>query len=159
MLNWIKFIVVFLLLLTSVIIITVLYNADKPFANAKKSAIESAIRSGQLVSATSANTFNSTVPSVTVIGLDGEGQEKAIFVDSQSEDGFKEVKLADGITAEKAVENVKQELNVKKILHVTLGMEEEGPVWEVAFKSDNGKLNYVYVFFLNGQWWKRILNL
>ena len=69
------------------------------------------------------------------------------------------MKLADGISAEQAVANVKQELNVKKILHVTLGLEVEGPVWEVAFTSDNGKLNYVYVFFDTGQWWKRILNL
>ena len=96
---------------------------------------------------------------MTVFGVDEDGEEKAVFVDEKSKDGFKEVKLTDGITAEKAVANVKKELDVKKILHVKLGLEEEGPVWEVAFKSENGKLNYVYVFFENGQWWKRILNL
>ena len=46
MLNWIKFIVVFLLVLTSVITVTVLYNAEKPFSAAKKTAIESAIAIG-----------------------------------------------------------------------------------------------------------------
>jgi uncharacterized protein YpmB len=159
MLNWIKFIVVFLLMLTSVITVTVLFNADKPFSSAEKTAIESAIKSGQIVSASSADVFNGTIPSVTVFGVDEDGKEKAVFVDEKSQDGFKEVKLTDGITADKAVANVKKELDVKNILHVKLGIEEEGPVWEVAFKSDNGKLNYVYVFFENGQWWKRILNL
>jgi uncharacterized protein YpmB len=159
MLNWIKFIVVFLLMLTSVITVTVLYNADRPFSAAKKTAIESAIQSGQLVSASSVEIFNGTVPMITVFGVDVDGKEKAVFVDEKSKDGFKEVKLTDGISAEKAVANVKKELNVKKVLHVKLGLEEEGPVWEVAFKSDNGKLNYVYVFFEYGQWWKRILNL
>jgi uncharacterized protein YpmB len=159
MLNWIKFIVVFLFVLISFIIVTVLYNADKPFSSAEKTAIESAIQSKQLISTSSAAIFNGTVPMVTVFGLDADGNEKAVFVDGKSKAGFKEVKLADGITAKKAVANVRKELDVKKVLHVKLGLEEEGPVWEIAFKSENGKLNYVYVFFENGQWWKRILNL
>lgn len=159
MLNWIKFIVAFLLALTSVITVTVLYNADKPFSLAEKTAIESAMTSGQLVSVSSAEIFNGTDSIVTVFGMDANGDETAVFVNGNPEDGFQEVKLADGISAEKAVANVKQELDVKKVLHVTLGVEEEGPVWEVVFKSDNGKLNYVYLFFENGQWWKRILNL
>ncbi|MEK4715389.1 MULTISPECIES: DUF5590 domain-containing protein [unclassified Sporosarcina] len=159
MLNWIKFIVVFLIMLTSVITVMVLVNAEKPFSAAKKAAIESAVQSGQLASVSSADVFNGTIPTVTVFGVDADGKEKAVFVDENSKDGFKEVKLTDGISAEKAVANVKKELDVKKVLHVKLGQEEEGPVWEVAFKSDNGKLNYVYVFFENGQWWKRILNL
>lgn len=146
-------------MLTSVITVAVLVNANKPFTAAEKVAIESAIQSGQLTSASSAVVFNGTVPTVTVFGEDGDGNEKAVFVDEKSQDGFKEVKLTDGISAEKAVANVKKELDVERTLHVRLGLEEEGPVWEVAFKSDNGKLNYVYVFFENGKWWKRILNL
>ncbi|WP_342509900.1 DUF5590 domain-containing protein [Sporosarcina sp. FSL K6-2383] len=159
MLGWIKFIVVFLVALASVITITVLYNADKPFSEAEQAAIDSVLGSGQLVSASSTDVFNGTVPMVTVYGVDAEDEETAVFVSPQRVDGFEEVKLKDGITAEQAIANVKQELQVNKILHVTLGLEVEGPVWEVAFTSDNGKLNYVYVFFDTGQWWKRILNL
>lgn len=159
MLNWIKFIVVFLLTLTTVISVMVLYNANKPVSVAKKAAIEAALASGQLASVSSAEIFNGTTSFVTVYGKGEEGKEKAVFVNGSTEDDFQEVLMADGISAEQAVENVKQELNVKTILHVALGMEEKGPVWEVTFKGDNGKLNYVYVFFEDGQWWKRILNL
>jgi uncharacterized protein YpmB len=159
MLNWIKFIVVFLLTLTVVITITVLVNANKPISDAKKAAIDSALESGQLVSVSSAEIFNGTESFVTVFGKGKDGSKKAVFVDGKLDGDFEEVLLADGISAKKAIANVQQELKVKTVLHVTLGMEEEGPVWEVAFKGENGKLNYVYVFFEDGQWWKRILNL
>jgi uncharacterized protein YpmB len=159
MLNWIKFIAVFLLSLTTIILVTVFFNANKPIASAKTLAIDEAIGTGQIMTAEYAQLYNGNVPSVTVFGIDGKGAETAVFVDETKEGNFKEVKLADGITAETAVENVRHEHDVKKILHVKLGMEDAGPVWEVAFKSENGKLNYVYVFFENGQWWKRILNL
>jgi uncharacterized protein YpmB len=159
MLNWIKFIAVFLLSLAAIILVTVFYSANKPIASAKSQAIEEAIGTGQIMNAEYAQLYNGNASSVTVFGVDGTGVETAVFVDGKTEGNFKEVKLADGITAEKAVENVKQELDVKKILHVKLGMEEDAPVWEVTFKNENGKLNYVYVFFESGQWWKRILNL
>lgn len=157
--NWIKFIVVFLLTLTSVIIVMVFYNANKPASEAEKAAIQSVIESGQLATVQSAEQFNGTVPAITVFGLDKDGKEKAVFVNDNSEDGYEEVMLTDGITADRAIKAVKQELNVGKVLHARLGMEEENPVWEIAFQSDNGKLNYVYVLFENGQWLKRILNL
>lgn len=159
MLNWIRFIAGFLLVLTFVIILIVFYNAGSPFSIAKKSAIDAVIGTGQLETVERTETYNGTIPQITVFGTDKEGVPKAVFVERGSEEGFTEVRLVDGITADQAIETVKKELDVKKVLHVTLGIEEEGPVWEVAFKSENGNLNYVYVLFENGQWWKRILNL
>lgn len=161
MLNWIKFIVAFLLVLTSVITVTVLLNANKPFSVAEKAAVHAVMDSGQLVTISSAELFNGAQPSVTVFGVDKDGEKKAVFVPDERNAAkkFKEVSLADGITKEVAAENVKKELDVKRILHVSLGFEDDDVVWEVAFKSDNDKLNYVYLYFENGQWWKRILNL
>lgn len=40
-----------------------------------------------------------------------------------------------------------------------LGYEEVGPVWEITYTNSDDKLNYVYIIFEDGQWWKRILNL
>lgn len=159
MLNWIKFISIFLFALATVITVTVFYNANKPFASVQADAEEAAIASGQLVTVKSVQLYNSTVSYATVFGTDEEGEEVALFVDSTSEQDYKKVKLSEGITAKEAVLAVDSELDIEKVLHVSLGMEEEGPVWEVAFRSPEDKLNYVYVFFENGQWWKRILNL
>ena len=159
MLNWIKFITVFLIALTTVIVVTVFYNANKPLATMTDNASEAAINSGQIASVDTVQPYNGTESYVTVFGLDDDGEKIAVFVDGKSEEDFKTVKVADGITADEAVETVKKELAVEKVLHVSLGIEEAGPVWEVAFKSENDKLNYVYVHFESGQWWKRILNL
>ncbi len=159
MLNWIRFITVFLIVLTVIIVVTVFYSANKPLTSAKEQASDQAIKSGQLVSVDSVQIYNGTQSFMTVFGVNEKGEEIAVFVDENSEKDFGTVKLEDGITSKQAVSTVKEELDVKKVLHVTLGVEEAGPVWEVAFKSDNGKLNYVYVYFESGLWWKRILNL
>ncbi|MFD1203917.1 DUF5590 domain-containing protein [Sporosarcina contaminans] len=159
MLNWIKFIAFFLLSLFIVITAIVFYNANKPFYDAQKTAIEAVKKTGQLISIDKSEVFNGTISMVTVYGKDEEGTEKALFVDVQTNEVLGEVVLSKGIQPDAAIETVKKELKVHKLLHVSLGLEEDHPVWEVAFQSENGKLNYVYVFFENGEWWKRILNL
>ena len=159
MLNWIKFITVFLIALTTVIVITVFYNANKPLAVSTEAAKKAAIESGQVVSVNSVQPYNGTQSFMTVFGVDEKGEEIVVFVDDSIEDGFESLKVNDGITAQEAIQNVGEELAIGKVLHVSLGIEEDEPVWEVAFTGENGKLNYVYVFFENGQWWKRILNL
>jgi uncharacterized protein YpmB len=159
MLNWIKFITVFLIALTTVIIITVFYNANKPLAVSTEAAAKAAIESGQLVSVNSVQPYNGTQSFMTVFGVDEKGEEIVVFVEDSVENDFKSLKVDDGITAKEAIQTVAEELTIDKILHVTLGIEEDEPVWEVAFTGENGKLNYVYVFFESGQWWKRILNL
>lgn len=159
MLNWIKFITVFLIFLTTVIVVGVFYNAYQPVAAVTSSATDAALQSGQIVSVNDTQPYNGTDSFVTVFGVNDGGDEVAIFVDDVAEESFQEVKLADGVTAERAIEVVQQEHKVKEVLHASLGIEEEEPVWEVAFKGNDGKLNYVYVFFESGQWWKRILNL
>lgn len=159
MLNWIKFITAFLAVLTAFIVVTIYYSANKPITTNKELAMNAAVQSGQLVSTTRAQLYNGTESQVTIFGVNEKDEEVAVFVNETLEGEFPEVKLADGITAEQAIGAVQKEHQVKRVLHVSLGMEEGEPVWEVAFKGDNHKLNYVYVFFENGQWWKRILNL
>ena len=159
MLNWIKFITIFLIALTTVIVITVFYNANKPLAVSSAAAEKAAIESGQVVSVISVQPYNGTQSFMAVFGVDEKGEEIVVFVDDSIEDGFKSLKVADGISAKEAIQTVGEELTIGEVLHVSLGIEEDEPVWEVAFTGENGKLNYVYVFFESGQWWKRILNL
>lgn len=159
MMNWVKFIAAFLLALSLVIIVIVFYNANKPFSTAQQDAETAALKTGALQSVEHSEIYNGTVSMVTVFGKDDEGNEKAVFIEGKTGEIIDEVAMKDGIEAHAAIKTVKAELQVEKILHVTLGLEEGHPVWEVAFKGDNGKLNYVYVFFENGEWWKRILNL
>lgn len=159
MLNWIKFLAVFLLSLTLIIVITIFYNAYKPISAANSAAVDKAIQSGKVLSVKDSQVFNGTQPLVTVFGKNEAGEEVAVFVDETSDGEYKEVRLKDGIDKKKAEQLVRDGMEVDKILHVSLGIEEIGPVWEVAFKNKNDKLNYVYLLFEDGHLWKKILNL
>ncbi len=159
MLNWIKFITAFVLTLITVIAITVFYNANKPIASVKKSAEDMVIQSGQITAVTDVQPYNGTSSLVTVFGKNEEGEQVAVFVQKTEADQFEEVKLKNGITAKEAMKIVVDEQKPDKVLHVLLGLEENEPIWEVAFKNESGKLNYVYVRFKDGKWSKRILNL
>lgn len=159
MLNWIKFITVFLLTLFTVITIAIFYNANKPLSTEKKKAVEAAEQTGQIETVLDVQPYNGTSSFVTVFGENPEGEKVAVFVDGSKDDMFEEVKLADGISADEAMEIVLKEQKVDKIMHVLLGIEDDEPIWEVAFKNEHGKLNYVYIQFRDGEWVKRILNL
>jgi uncharacterized protein YpmB len=159
MMNWIKFFVAFLFVLTAVIFVTVFYHANKPIAFAMQTASDRAIQSGQLISVDHVQSYNGMTQTVTVFGENGEGEKIAVFVDEESVGPYEEVLMANGISADEAEAAVRKELNVNRILHITLGIEDDHPVWEVAFINEIDRLNYVYVYFDDGQWWKRILNL
>lgn len=159
MMNWIKFIAAFLLALSLIIIVIVFYNANRPFSDVQQTAETAALQADALNSVERTEIYNGSVSMVTVFGKDDEGNEKAVFIEGKTGEILDEVEMQDGIDAQAAIKAVRAELSVEKVLHVVLGLEDGQPVWEVAFKGENGKLNYVYVFFENGEWWKRILNL
>ena len=69
------------------------------------------------------------------------------------------IELSKGVTEKEAIKIATEGQKVKKVLHVHLGIEKPGPVWEVAFENNRDELNYVYVVFETGQWWKKITNL
>lgn len=158
--NWIIFIVVFILSLTLAISIIVLWKANAPIGKIEKQASELALTSKSLAIVSDSYVYNGNKPYVTVFGVDEYGKEKAIFVPiTLEEKAIQEVFLEDGITNEQALSVLSEQKDIKEILHTKLGYEEVGPVWEITYTNDSEKLNYVYILFENGQWWKRILNL
>lgn len=158
--NWIIFISVFILSLSLVISILVIWKADAPFNKIEKQAEELALSTSSLAEVSESYVYNGNKPYVTVFGEDEHGKEKAIFVPINLEEkAIQEVFLQDGITKEQALSVLNNEEEVKEVLHTKLGFEEVGPVWEITYKNGSEKLNYVYILFEDGQWWKRILNL
>ncbi len=158
--KWITFIGVFTLSLTICIGLFVFWQAGKPFSNQKEIAIDIALSENKLAQVSTVEVYSGSQSFVTVIGIDENGDDKAIFIpNSDQELPIEEVFLKDGITEEQALQVVKDEFTVKQILHTKLGWEDKNAVWEITFLSENDKLNYVYVMFKNGKWWKRILNL
>ena len=158
--NWLIFVVIFIASLALVITSLVLWKADAPFNDMEQQAEELAISSKALAVVSDSYIYNGNKPYITVFGVDEYGKKKAIFVPiSLEEDLIQEVLLQDGITEEQALSVISNETNVKQILHTKLGYEEAGAVWEISYINEADKLNYVYILFEDGQWWKRILNL
>ncbi|WP_341323044.1 DUF5590 domain-containing protein [Solibacillus sp. FSL H8-0523] len=158
--NWIIFSVVFILSLSLVITVLVVWKANAPFSDIEQKAEAFALDTKALAVVEDSYVYNGNKPYVTVFGVDEYGKEKAIFVPmSLDENSMQEVFLAEGITKEDALERFRNETAVKEILHTKLGFEQAGAVWEITYISTSGSLNYVYLMHEDGQWWKRILNL
>ncbi|WHT47154.1 DUF5590 domain-containing protein [Sporosarcina thermotolerans] len=97
MLNWVKFIVAFLLALSLFITVIVLYNANKPFSTVQKNAEDIALKNGNLQTVDRMEIYNGTISMVTVYGKDADGNEKAIFIEEKTEKVLDEVDLKDGM--------------------------------------------------------------
>lgn len=158
--NWLIFGVVFVLSLSLVISVLVFWKADEPYSEMEQQAESFALEKKALVSITNSYVYNGNKPYITVFGIDENGKGKAVFVPiNMDEKSMQHVLLETGVTEQQAIDVLQREAAVNEILHVKLGFEEPGVVWEIAYISDTDKLNYVYVLFEDGQWWKRILNL
>ncbi len=158
--NWILFSVGFVVSLALVITALVLWKADAPFNELEQKAEDLAISSNSLAAVSDSYVYNGQKPYITVFGVDEDGKEKAIFVPiSLEENLIQEVFLQDGITKKQALSVLSKETNVHEILQTKLGYEEAGVVWEITYLNDADKLNYVYILFEDGQWWKRISNM
>lgn len=161
MVNWIKFFSVFLFALVLVSLSFVFYKAYQPASDLKQDAKQKVLEAGLLQETERAEVYNGNDALTVVYGKDEKGVQKAVFVKEKAkpDEEMKVVVLEKGVTAKKALASVKQEMDVNKLLHVKLGIENDAAVWEVAFKDKANKLNYVYVKFNDGKWQKKVLNL
>ena len=158
--NWILFGAMFVASMVIVVTVLVLWKADAPFTDMEKQAEQLALSSNKLAEVTESYTYNGNNPYVTVIGTDDEGRKKALFVPiSMDEKLIQQTYMDEGITKDKALSVLASETKVSEILHTKLGFEEAGVVWEISYLNEKDDLNYVYILFEDGQWWKRILNL
>lgn len=158
--KWIIFFGVFILSLTVCISLFVLLKSGQPFRNQEEIAEQLALSENKLAQVSGAEVYSGSNSYVTVIGIDENGDDKAVFIpNGKKKQPIEEVFLEKGISEEQAVKVVEDEFLVKKILHTKLGWEDSNAVWEITFLNESDKLNYVYVLFESGKWWKRILNL
>lgn len=159
--NWLKFLAIFFVCLALVIVTMIGWSAYSPFRSIEHQAEDAVINNKQLKTIDQSYVYNGSASYVTVIGKDSKNNKKAIFVlQNAVDDKGLVLKMKDGITAEKAVEIAKEkDPDMKRVLHTKLGLEKPGAVWEITYKTKDDKLNYVYITYTSGKWWKRITDL
>lgn len=157
--SWIKFFAIFFVMLAVVLTVLVTIKAYAPYHSATQEAKDVVLKERLLKTVDKSYVYNSTSHYVTVIGKNDKNQSTAVVLNQDQSKAKKEViELSKGVTEKEAIKIATEGQKVK-VLHVHLGIEKPGPVWEVAFENNRDELNYVYVVFETGQWWKKITNL
>ena len=156
--QWMTFILGFLSFLAVTLMIVVIVAGNKPFTEAEQKAIDQVKSENLLAEVKQAYLYTNKQAAVTVIGEDGNGKLKAVFVPT-GKGAMQNVSLDGAVTAEQAREAALAEMDVKDLLHTKLGLEKDGPVWEVAFVDEDENLNYIYISAKDGKKWKQILNM
>ncbi|MBN8190715.1 DUF5590 domain-containing protein [Bacillus sp. NTK074B] len=102
--------------------------------------------------------YNGSKSYVVVTG-ENNTKEKLIAWVPKKKGDIVEKKWADGITKDQAINKLKDEKKPKELLSVRLGYESVGPVWEMTYLDQQDNLNYYYLLFSTGEWWRKIENL
>jgi uncharacterized protein YpmB len=82
-------------------------------------------------------------------------EEQIICIPDNSKKDIIKVNPSNGITADEAVNIVKQERNPAVIKSVNFGIEQDVPIWEVVYLDEKGRYSYYYLTFKDGQFIKR----
>lgn len=148
------------IMLAIALTIAIMYNnAQKPYEQEKETAVQAIKEKAALTEVEKVYLYNSKNVFYTATGKDENGKKVAVWLarDSKSEPVIKS--LATGVTEKEARALFKKEAGNVKILSLTLGMEKETPVWLFTFENEKGNLNYYYLSFMNGKWWRKIENI
>jgi uncharacterized protein YpmB len=154
--------IIFLIVLVSVIILgamaALFLNARSPVNNKAEDALKRAQNETGIASTEDVSLYNGKKSYVVITGENSDGEKVIIWVPEKDEEIIVK-KWADGISKKAAINKLNEEEEVNEILSVKLGMESVGPVWELTYLDDNEHLNYYYLLFETGEWWRKIENL
>lgn len=103
--------------------------------------------------------YNGSSTYYAVIGKNSKGQEMAAWIPANKKEKVHVKKMSDGVSKQDALNKLLSEKKPKEVLGVRLGMEKELPVWELSYLDENSNLNYYYIHFDSGKWWRKIENL
>lgn len=134
-------------------------NAMAPVKKAREAAEERLKEETDIENVDEFYLYNGSQTFYVIIGKNSTGQEKAAWIPDNKKDDVLLRKMSDGVSKQDAVQKLLSEKKPKEILGVRLGMEKSLPVWELSYLDENSNLNYYYIHFDSGKWWRKIENL
>ncbi|MGM0845931.1 MAG: DUF5590 domain-containing protein [Bacillota bacterium] len=157
-----KKIILFAVFISIVIIgslAVVFLNARSPVNERAEGALQRAEAETELSSTEDVTLYNGKKSYIVITGKDTSGENIILWVPEEEDEEIIVRKWADGISKEAAINKLNEENDVVEVLSVRLGMENVGPVWEMTYLDENDHLNYYYLLFETGEWWRKIENL
>lgn len=140
----------------------VLFSSIKPLNRAEDWATNVAKEEASIQTVQDFSIYNGTKTYYIVTGIDTNGEELIVWIPEKDDRDGKIVirKKKEGISQDDAIKRLygEKDVQVDEIIHVKLGMENQIPLWEIFYRS-NDLINYYYVDFKSGEWLKHIKNL
>ena len=139
--------------------IIVYINALEPLNQAESKAIEIAKQKISMKEVTDFTLYNGSDSYYIVKGVNSNGNNIIVWIPEEDNNKVIVREEKDGISKEEAIQKLNKEKNPQEILTVKLGMENNIPLWEIFYRSNENLINYYYVDFESGEWLKDIQNL
>jgi uncharacterized protein YpmB len=149
---------IFIILIALVSGIFIYQNALKPVKTAEEKAVQMAKEETELTIAEDFYLYNGQETYYVVKGKNEKGTNIYVWI-PEKEGRIIVRKQSDGVSEKEAINKLLEEKNPKEIVSVRLGMEKNRPLWEIYYRSEGDLINYYYVDFETGKWWKKIENL
>ncbi|WP_201713292.1 cell wall elongation regulator TseB-like domain-containing protein [Rossellomorea arthrocnemi] len=156
--KWIT-IIVLLFIVIGITASVILYQVSRnPLDRQADQALKRVQDETEIVKVDNTSFYHGSKSYVVVTG-ENEQNEKLVAWIPDKKGKIIEKKWADGITKDQAINKLKDEKKPKELLSVRLGYESVGPVWELTYLDQQDNLNYYYLLFSTGEWWRKIENL
>lgn len=159
--NWQKWINGFLIFLLLIIGISgyIFIKAQSPLKSGKEEAFAIAKKEAGIISPEKFYLYHGTETYYVVVGQAKNKKKKIVWIPENKKRGISVKALNSGISESEAIQKVLNEKNIQQILAARLGMEKDIPIWEVSNLDQDDHLNYYYIHFETGEWWRKIKNL
>lgn len=157
-----KWIILSLLFVVSLSLSAFIYiygTARSPLVDIEKYAEDRAKKEAKIEKIDDIYLYNGSETYYVVVGDYIDGTKIAVWISEKEDQKVEIKKLTDGISKEAAISKLYEEENPQKLLGVRLGKEKDLAVWELSYLDDNSNLNYYYIHFDSGKWWRKIENL
>ncbi|MEQ2528646.1 peptidase [Robertmurraya yapensis] len=157
--KWI-WIVSIVLLICLGIGINIYINALEPLNSAEKKAEEIALKETVIETVTDFSIYNGSRSYYVVKGTNKAGDPLIAWI-PEKQDKHKIIVRNEkyGISKEEAIQKLHENKNPDEIITVKLGIENNIPLWEIYYRSNDDQINYYYIDFKTGEWLKDIQNL
>jgi uncharacterized protein YpmB len=156
--KWIILIVSLFILLSLLSFVLFYQQSRKSVVKAEEKVTQLAIEQHKLVTVKKTYIYHGKSTSYVATGENDSKDKLAVFYTDKWQ-FIKSVDFSNGISEKSAVDKLKKEENPDKILSVSLGIENNEPIWEMAYLDHDQHLNYYYVEFESGDWLRKISNL
>ena len=136
-----------------------LFNTSRqPLKQAEAETIAIAKETAGLTKADKFYWYNNAETYFSVVGT-ARNKEPVLVIVEQEGGDVVVLKEGDYITEQQAKQIVREAKKPAELLEVRIGIEEDVPVWEVAYKQENGRLGYYIITAKDGKWVKDIENI